>query len=79
MAILDRMKSAREMKNLQEELKSIQMEKQLRQAQLEPLHERETTMITELEAAKVSIEQLHLESVEVLKEQITTQLVENIA
>jgi hypothetical protein len=79
MAILDRMKSAQEMKNLQAELKSIQMEKQLRQAQLEPLQEGEEMMITELEATKGRIEKLHLESVEVLKEHITTQLVENIA
>jgi hypothetical protein len=79
MAILDRMKSAQEMKNLQAELKSIQMEKQLRQAQLEPLQEGAEMMITELEATKGRIEKLHLESVEVLKEHITMQLVESIA
>jgi hypothetical protein len=44
------------MKNLQAELKSIQMEKQLRQAQLEPLQEGEEMMITELEATKGRIE-----------------------
>jgi hypothetical protein len=37
MAILKRMKSAQEMKNLHEELKVAQADKQTRQAQLEAL------------------------------------------
>jgi hypothetical protein len=37
MAILERMRSAQDMKNLQEELKVAQADKQARQAQLEPL------------------------------------------
>jgi hypothetical protein len=41
MTIPDRLKSAQEMKNLQEELKSIQVDKQSRKAQLEPLQEGE--------------------------------------
>jgi len=46
---------------------------------LEPFQEDEKTMITKLEETKGRLEQLHLESVEVMKEHITTQLVENIA
>jgi hypothetical protein len=38
----------------------------------------EETMVTELEEAKGGIKKLHLESVEVMKENIITQLVENI-
>jgi hypothetical protein len=54
------------------------VEKKLRQAQLEPLQEGEATIITKLEATKGRIEQLHLESVEALKEYITMHLVESI-
>jgi hypothetical protein len=78
MSIVEMMKIPQEMKNLLVELKSIQLEKKLRQAHLEPLHEGEEIIITEMEETKGRIEQLHLESVEVMKDHITLQLVENI-
>jgi hypothetical protein len=46
---------------------------------LEPLQEGDEIIITELKAEKGRIEKIHLESVEVLKEHITTQIVENMA
>jgi hypothetical protein len=45
---------------------------------LEPLQEEAKMMIKKLEETKGRLEQLHLEGVEVMKEHITTQLVENI-
>jgi hypothetical protein len=52
MTIPDRLKSAQEMKNLQAELKSIQVDKQSRQAQLEPLQEGAEQMLTEIDTTK---------------------------
>jgi peptidoglycan hydrolase CwlO-like protein len=49
MTIPDILKSAQEMKNLQAELKSIQEDKQSRQAQLEPLQEGVEQMLTEID------------------------------
>jgi hypothetical protein len=77
--IPDRLKSAQEMKNLWEELKSIQVDKHSRQAHLEPLQEGEEQMLTEIDAVEGQIEQVGLESGEILKEHITTQTVEIIA
>jgi len=48
MAILERMKSAHEMNNMQAKLKAIQGEKQARQAQLEPLQQEARRMIKEM-------------------------------
>jgi TRAP-type uncharacterized transport system substrate-binding protein len=56
MAIIDRMKSAQEMKNLQEKLKSIQEEKKSRKLQLEPLHEGAKQILTEIDIVKGQVE-----------------------
>jgi hypothetical protein len=61
-----------EMKTLQTELKTAQINKQERQSQLEPLQEKETQIIVELEEEKTRMAQVHAESTESLKEHITT-------
>jgi len=60
-------------------LKNIQVEKQERQAQLEPLQEGVEKMLTNIDAAKGQTEQVGLENEELLKEPITMQTVETIA
>jgi chromosome segregation ATPase len=79
MTISDRLRSVQEMKNLQAELKTIQEEKKSRKVQLEPLQEGAEKMLTEIDAAKGQIEQVGLESGELLKEHITVQIVETVA
>jgi hypothetical protein len=66
------------MKNLQAELKTIQADKQSRQAQLEPLQEGAEQMLNDIDVAKGQIEQISLETRELLKEHITAQIVETI-
>jgi peptidoglycan hydrolase CwlO-like protein len=72
MPILKRLGAVQELKNLQVEAKTIQEERQNIQAQLEPLQEKAEKMITELETEKDRMEQVHLESLQVLKEHVTT-------
>jgi peptidoglycan hydrolase CwlO-like protein len=72
MSITERLKGTQEMKNLQMELKTAQTNKQARQAQLEPLQEKATQIIAELEVEKTRMEQAHTESTELLNEHITT-------
>jgi hypothetical protein len=54
--ILEKLRIAQEMKNLQIEVKNIQEERQTRQAHLEPLQEQVEQMITTLETEKTSME-----------------------
>jgi peptidoglycan hydrolase CwlO-like protein len=51
-------------------LKSIQAEKQSRQAQLEPLQERAEKMLTEIDTTKGEIGKIILETEELMKEHI---------
>jgi hypothetical protein len=46
------LRSTQELKNLQTELKNVQEEKQLRQAQLEPVKEGIENMLIEMDATK---------------------------
>jgi hypothetical protein len=78
MPISKRMKAAWEMKSLQAELKKIQVDKQTRWDQLEPLQEKEERMILELETEKGILKQVHLKNKEVLKEHITLQVVDTL-
>jgi hypothetical protein len=71
MKILNMLKHAQEMNNLQEKLKTIQVDKHSRQAQLEPLQEGAEQMLIEIDITKGHIEQFVLESGELLKEHIT--------
>jgi hypothetical protein len=70
MEIQDRLRSAQELKNLEEELKNVQAEKQLSQAKLEPLQEGAKKMLKVVDAAKGNIENLRMEAKEILKEHI---------
>jgi hypothetical protein len=54
MSITERLKGTQEMKTLQTELKTMQTQKQERQAELEPLQEKATQMIVQLEEEKTS-------------------------
>jgi DNA repair exonuclease SbcCD ATPase subunit len=62
MSITERLKGTQEMKTLQTELKTAQNNKQARQAQLEPLQEKATQIIVELEEEKTRMAQDHAES-----------------
>jgi hypothetical protein len=66
------------MKTLQTKLKTVQNNKQARQAQLEPLQEKAMQIIVELEEEKTRMAQDHAKSVESLKEHITVQRVEEL-
>jgi len=66
------------MKNMQAELKEIQGERQTRHAHLEPLQEQVENMLVELEIEKGRLEHVHSESIAVLKENITLQVVETL-
>jgi hypothetical protein len=79
MTISGRLKSAQEMKNLHLEMKTIQEDSLSRQAQMEPLQGGMEQMLNDISAPKVNIEQIILESGELLKENITTQIVETVA
>lgn len=72
MRITERLKGTQEIKTLQTELKTVQIDKQARQAQLEPLWEKVTQIIVELEEEKTRMEKEHSESAALLQEQITT-------
>jgi hypothetical protein len=76
MSITKHLKGTQEMKTLQTELKTTQMNKQERQAQLEPLQEQATQMIVQLEEEKTSMAHAHSESTTLLQEHITMQIVE---
>jgi hypothetical protein len=78
MPISKRMKDVQEMNNLQVELKTIQEERHTRQTQLEILQEQAEKMIIELETKKGKLEKVHSESIEVLKEHVTMQVVETL-
>ena len=78
MTIPNKLKTTQEMKNLQSQLKSIQVDKQLRQAQLESLQEGEEYMLTEIDVTEGQIEQVSLKSGEQFKEHITSQNVKII-
>ena len=61
MAILERMRSAQDMNNLQVEVKVAQEDKKAGQAQLEPLQHEAEGMIERLQEDKGNIEQIHTE------------------
>jgi peptidoglycan hydrolase CwlO-like protein len=73
-----RMKVMQELKKLQAEVKTMQEEKQERQAQLEPFQQQAEGMIDELQIEKGRWEHVLAESREVLKENITTQGLETL-
>jgi hypothetical protein len=77
MTITEKLKNTQEMKNLQVDLKSIQVDKQSRKSQLEPLQGVEY-MLTNIDATKGQIEQDGFKSGKILKEHITTHTVEII-
>jgi hypothetical protein len=65
-----------DLKKLQAELKAMQMQKQERQVEVEPLQEQAAQMITQLEEEKKSMAQAHIESATLIHEDITAQSVE---
>jgi len=67
------------MKNLQEELKIIQVEKKERKAQLEPLLEGAEKMLIDIDVGKGQVEQDGLDKEELLKDPIIAQTMETIA
>ena len=78
MIISDRLKSAQEMKNLQAEVRVVKEEKKPWLVQLEPLQEQDEKMIAKLDTEKGRLEQMHSESLEVLKEHVIMQVVETL-
>jgi hypothetical protein len=54
------------------------MNKQERQSEFKPLHEKETQVIAQLEEEKKNMAQAHSESTTLLQEHITTHIVEVI-
>jgi hypothetical protein len=76
MSITEHMKGTQDMKKLQSELKTAQTKKQARQAELEPLQEKATQMITQLEEEKKNMAQAQTEGATLIQEEITTQSVE---
>jgi hypothetical protein len=76
MSLPEKIKTVAEMKNLQAEEKVVQAQKMARQAQLEPLQEKAEQLVVEIDAAKVSIEQIGLEGGEILRPPVTAQVVE---
>jgi hypothetical protein len=71
MTIPNKLRSAQEMKKLEAEMKTIQEVKKSRQAQLKPLQEGTKQMLTEIDTTKGQVEQVGLESGELLQEHIT--------
>jgi hypothetical protein len=67
-----RMKATEELKNLQAEVKTVQEQKQARQAQLEPFQQQAEGMIDELQTEKGKWEHVLIERREVIREHITT-------
>jgi hypothetical protein len=76
MGITEHLKGTQEMKRLQAELKTTQAHKQERQAQMEPLQEKATEMITQLEAEKKNMAQTQVECTTMVQEEVTTQNLE---
>jgi hypothetical protein len=70
MSIIERVKSAQEMKTLQVELKTAHNNKKARLAQLEPLQEKESQIIAKLEKEETRMVEDHVERTEYLKEHI---------
>jgi hypothetical protein len=60
-------------------VKSIQVEKELRQAQLEHLQEYERKMLTDMDTTKGQMEKFKLEFEEMPKEHLTAQTMEFVA
>ena len=68
MSIIEHLKGTREMKTLQTELKTVQLNKQARQAQLDLLQEKRKKIIVEMEEEKRRMDQAHIESTTLLQE-----------
>jgi hypothetical protein len=79
MSLSEKIKTTMEMKNLQAEEKAVQVQKMVRQAQLEPLQEKVEQLVIEIDATKMNIEWIGLEGGELLQNPVTAQLVENMA
>jgi predicted RNA-binding protein (virulence factor B family) len=72
MKIQERLRSTQELKNLQAEVKNCaKVEKQMRQAQLEPLQEDVENILTEMDAAKGQMENIKWGVEEMMKEHLT--------
>jgi hypothetical protein len=67
MSISDKLKSTQEMKNLQTKVRATQEQRHIRHDHLDPLQEQAEKMIAKLEIEKGIMEQIHLESMDVLK------------
>jgi hypothetical protein len=76
MTIIECLKGMQDMKTLQIDLKTAQINKQERQAQLEPLQKQATQIIAKLEEEKIRMVQEHSECTTLLQEYTTTQMVE---
>jgi predicted nucleic acid-binding Zn-ribbon protein len=76
MIIIECFKGTQEMNTLQIELKTMQINRQARNSQFEPLQEQETQIITELEEENTRMVQTHIESATLLQEYIAFQMVE---
>jgi chromosome segregation ATPase len=72
MSIIECLKGTQDMKKLQTKLKVTQMQKQARQAELEPLQEQTTQVIAQLEEGNTSRAQAQEESTTLMQEEITT-------
>jgi hypothetical protein len=56
MSLPENIKTVVEMKTLQAEEKEVQVQKMMRQAQLEPLQEKAEQLVVEIDATKLSVE-----------------------
>jgi predicted nucleic acid-binding Zn-ribbon protein len=78
MSIMERVKGAQDMKKLQAELTTAQMQKKERQAQMEPLQERVAEVIAQAEEAKTYMAQTQAECAGLISDEIAVQTVDTL-
>jgi uncharacterized coiled-coil DUF342 family protein len=76
MSIMECVKGAQDMKKMQAELIAMQTQKKERQAQMEPLQERATEVIAQVEDAKKNMAQTQAECTEMINDEIAVQVLD---
>jgi hypothetical protein len=76
MSLPEKIKTIVEMKSLQSEEKAVLVEKIARQAQLEPLQEKDEQLVMEIDVEKSKVEHIGLEGGQTLKPPVVAQMVE---
>ena len=74
MSIMEHVKGAQDMKNLQEKLIVVQTQKKECQAQMEPVKEREAEVIVQAKYAKKNMAQTHEECTKMIINEIIVKI-----